>query len=171
MTCPRCLPLLSLLFCSFISKVSAEQFTFEFFTDNSCSTIKSGNGGGGSWSFQTDQCNAWTSSIDNSMKVLSCSSSCICFEQSPNSASCNTNGNVKEMCTSTCNEDDQGSWLQMRDFSGCGSLQVDDSEYSCQCTKMASNSVCTGSTSSGTTQKYYGVAIGSLMLFLRLFFD
>lgn len=127
-------------------EVSAEQFTFEFFTDNTCTTIKSGPSGGGSWTFESDQCNAWTSSIPNSMKVLSCSSKCICFAQSPNSSSCGdaTNSNVKESCSNTCEMDNQGSWLQIRDFEGCdASLQVDDSEYSCPCTNMSPNSVCT----------------------------
>lgn len=143
------------------TKVSAEQFTFEFFTDNTCTTIKSGPSGGGSWTFESDQCNAWTSSIPNSMKVLSCSSKCICFAQSPNSSSCGdaTNSNVKESCSNTCEMDNQGSWLQIRDFEGCdASLQVDDSEYSCPCTNMSPNSVCTTAFPTPPTPNYISIA-------------
>ena len=84
------------------------------------------------------------------MEVISCSSTCICYDQLPGSLTCDNGGNVKESCTNSCNADSQGSFLQISNYNGCGVLQVPDDKYFCPCTKMIDNDVCTSVTPSGS---------------------
>lgn len=131
----------------------ADEFKFGFYTDNTC-TVPKGIDDQNPWTVDPSQCFGWqrAGGPANSIEVLSCSSTCICFAQSPGSLDCSgtVNGNIKESCTNKCNADDQGSFLGISEFAGCGALQVPDSEYECGCTKMVDNNACSTSSSVST---------------------
>lgn len=126
------------------TNTNAETLVFGLYTDNTC-TVPKGISGDNPWTIDPETCFSWQRSNGpaNSMQVLSCSSTCICYEQSPGSLLCDSQGNVKESCTNSCRPDAQGSYLQISDYNGCGALQVPDDQYFCPCTQMVDNGVCT----------------------------
>ncbi|KAK3263548.1 hypothetical protein CYMTET_27652 [Cymbomonas tetramitiformis] len=126
------------------SSSAGGSFEYAIYLDSECTQL----GGIGSdmppWTFDTEVCNSWAGGVgDNSMKISSCSSTCICFTQTAGNRDCSAtpNQNVKEACLDTCVEDAQGTFVSMLSFNGCSeALTVSDAEYSCATTGMASDS-------------------------------
>ncbi|KAK3262350.1 hypothetical protein CYMTET_28789 [Cymbomonas tetramitiformis] len=122
---------------------SSEGGTFDYaiYLDAACTQP----GGQGAdmppWTFATESCNGWAGGVgDNSMKISSCSSKCICFTQFAGNRDCTETPqqNVKEACVDTCALDAQGTYLTMSSFTGCSDqFAVSDADYSCATTGMA----------------------------------
>ena len=141
-------------------------FDYGLYSDSSCKSTMGGLDPN-PITFQDTECNAWyrNNGPANSLKILACSSNCICFQQFPDDDTCTANGAIKESCTNKCMEDLQFTFLQISSFAGCsGRLQLPDDQYYCPCTGMTDNTLCTtnvafraqdhsGETSTGGSEK------------------
>lgn len=96
-----------------------------------------------------DECSAFNRGFgpEESLEILSCSSTCICYEHHISTGGCNsTTSTVKEACMGKCRlEDTKNSFVRIKGFmEGCGDKQVPDDQYSCACTGLHDNCLCKG---------------------------
>ena len=146
-----------------------------------CTIAKAGMSPNPKPNFDTESCNSWSSPrIVNSMVVTSCSSTCVCYTQTPGTSDCTVGiaQAVKESCTDRCHGPDaQGTYLHISNFSGgCSpALTVPDHLYACA-HGMASTPVAPSAGSCGgaapcdspspglSTGAAVGVGVGALVL-------
>ena len=132
--------------------VNAENFTFGIYSDAACtvpdSTIVEPN----PMPMDPQICNPWYKNFGpgNSIRVLACSSRCVCYEQSVSETDCNATDRgeqfteIKEVCMNTCRHDNINQFIRIFDLNQCGDEQVSDDDYACPCTGMAENCICSG---------------------------
>jgi hypothetical protein len=125
---------------------AAEPFKYGLYSDEAC-VVPLPAFDPNPFPLETEDCQPYLRDFGpaSSLKVLSCSSSCICFEESSSSDACDNVQSVKEVCMNKCRLDDTGNtFLRLFDFTGCGDKQVPDDEYTCPCTGMSKNCICAG---------------------------